>query len=73
MLPDIPHSINVSFDALFDKHIFLLPDGDFLSLIYIKILIHPGLKNCEHILDLFSKKVMRNDNPEGQYGQIVCM
>ena len=41
--------------------------------IYIKILIHPGLKNCEHILDLFSKKVMRNDNPEGQYGQIVCM
>ena len=32
MLPDIPHSINVSFDPLFDKHIFLLPDGHFLSL-----------------------------------------
>ena len=34
--------------------------------------IPPCSKNCEHRWDLFSKKVIRNNNPEGHYGQIVC-
>ena len=70
---DIDGILNDKSENIGGDNEHILDKEDFFGNTIYKILIHPGLKNCEHRLDLFSKKVIRNNNPEGQYGQIVCM